>query len=263
MGSPAGQSLAPRPVAVVTGAARGIGRAIAYVLCERGWTVHSLDVGQPSPSPTVEPEDLHDHVVDCTNRNDLEAAIHAIWTSEARVDLLVNNAGVAARYRLEDLPDSEWLRVIGVNLNAVFMCTQIVGRLMLSQGTGSIVNIASIAAQRGTPGRAAYAASKAAVIALTQTAAVEWGGRGVRVNAVGPGYIDTPMLQEAISAGALNGEGILQRIPLGRFAQAREIADVVTFLASDSASYINGQAIFVDGGFLADYGVPVNPNVQE
>ena len=126
---------------------------------------------------------------------------------------------------------------------------------MLRQGSGSIVNIASVAWDRGSPGRAPYTVSKAGVVGLTKVAAVEWSARGVRVNAVAPGYVDTPMLRAAFEKGVIDEGDVLGRIPVGRVAEAREIAEVVAFLGSPASSYVSGQTIAVDGGFLADYGV--------
>src|SRR5207245_1977898 len=157
---------------------------------------------------------------------------------------------------------SDWQRVLDVNLNGAFLCLRAAGRIMLRQGFGSIVNIASVAWDRGASGRAPYSVSKAGLVALTKVAAVEWAARGVRVNAVAPGYIDTPMLRTAFENGAIDEGDVLARIPAGRFAQAGEIAEVVAFLGSPAASYINGHIVAVDGGFLADYGVGLKRTVR-
>jgi 3-oxoacyl-[acyl-carrier protein] reductase len=244
-------------VAIVTGAARGIGREIANRFAKSGWLVHSFDIIMPNE--VTEKFDwsanIVDHKVNCCDSQALRSAFQDVMNSHSRIDLLVNNAGIGFRSGLEDFPEDEWQRVIDINITAVFLCMKIIGGKMLEKGKGSIVNITSISAERGAPGRAAYVASKAAVIGLTRTAAVEWGGRGIRVNAVGPGYVETPMLLDALSSGELDSARILQRIPQGRFAKPEEIAAAVYFLASDEASYINGQTLFVDGAFLADYGV--------
>jgi 3-oxoacyl-[acyl-carrier protein] reductase len=130
---------------------------------------------------------------------------------------------------------------------------------MLERGSGAIVNLSSVAGARGAAGRAAYAASKAAIVSLTRTAAVEWAARGVRVNAVAPGYVETDLVASFVAAGRLDLAPVLSRTPAGRLAAPAEIAKAIRFLASSDASYINGQVLFVDGGFEADYGVPFAP----
>jgi len=149
-----------------------------------------------------------------------------------------------------------------VNLHGTFNCLQSAGRIMLAAGSGSIVNIASLAAARGSAGRAPYAATKAAIVSLTQTAGTEWAARGVRVNAVGPGYINTGVYQAAVAKGQLDPEAILERIPMRRLGEADEIATTVAFLASPAASYITGQTIYVEGGYLNDYGVATSALAQ-
>jgi 3-oxoacyl-[acyl-carrier protein] reductase len=157
---------------------------------------------------------------------------------------------------LESLSFEDWSAVLDVNLNGSFHCLQAAANTMLPQGSGAIVNVASVAATRGAPGRAAYAVSKAAILSLTRTAAVEWSERGLRVNAVAPGYVETDLLTTAIVEGRLNTEPIIARIPARRLAEPREIAKSIYFLCSDEASYVTGHMLHVDGGFEADYGVP-------
>ena len=173
------------------------------------------------------------------------------------LDLLVNNAGITRMAPLVDLSWEDWSTVVDVNLHGVFNCLQAAGRIMIERGGGVIVNVASVAAERGAAGRAPYATTKHAVVGLTRSAGVEWAPLGVRVNAVGPGYVDAGVLSAAIASGALDPAQVLERIPAGRLADPDEIGAMVSFLASPAAAYVNGQVFYVDGGFLADYGVNV------
>lgn len=186
-------------------------------------------------------------------------AVDAVFTDIAaghgRLDLLVNNAGIQIHGPTETLPLESWRAVVDVNLHGTFHCLQAAGRIMLDAGSGSIVNIVSVAADRGAAGRAPYAATKAAIVSLTRTAGTEWAARGVRVNAVGPGYVDTGVYRAAVAKGQLDPEAILERIPMRRLAQADEVAGTVSFLASPAASYITAQTLYVEGGYLNDYGV--------
>jgi 3-oxoacyl-[acyl-carrier protein] reductase len=238
-------------VVLVTGAARGIGAATAVEFARAGWRVAAADLRTPNQmsSEMVFALDVRDPA-------SVERAVDAVVSTWGRIDALVNNAGVQRHGALEEFQWKDWADVLAVNLHGAFHCLQAVGRRMLEAGNGSIVNIVSIVAERGAAGRAPYAASKAALVSLTRTAAVEWAARGVRVNAVGPGYVDTDMVQTAVDAGALDTAPILARTPARRMAQPAEIAQAVRFLASPDAAFITGQVLYVDGGFLADYGVP-------
>jgi 3-oxoacyl-[acyl-carrier protein] reductase len=195
--------------------------------------------------------------LDVRDRAAVDATLTELASDHGTLDVLVNNAGIQRHGSLAELSWETWSSVIDVNLHGVFNCLQAAGRIMLDAGGGAIVNITSIGAERGASGRAPYTASKAAVIALTRSASVEWATRRVRVNAVGPGYVDTGLFREAAASGALDPETILARIPARRLALPEEVAAAVSFLVSDGAAYITGQTLFVDGGFLAEYGVPV------
>jgi 3-oxoacyl-[acyl-carrier protein] reductase len=240
--------------AVVTGAGRGLGLAIARRLRSDGWRVEACDV-DPGEAGR---DGFEVRALDVTDPAAVAGTFAAIEEAAGGIDLLVNNAGITRRAPIERLSWEDWRAVIDVDLHGVFLCLQAAGRGMLARGSGgSIVNIASIAADRGQPGRAPYGAAKAAVVGLTRAAAVEWAARGIRVNAVGPGYVDSGVFREGISSGQLDEAEILARIPMGRLCEAEDIAAAVAWLASPESRYMTGQVLYVDGGFLADFGVGV------
>lgn len=242
-------------VAVVTGGARGLGWAVGTCLRDDGWQVVAADL-DPGETETGD-SGITFRRMDVTDRDQVTSTLGAVVDELGGLDLLVNNAGVTRHRPLVELTWEDWSAVVDVNLHGAFNCLQAAGRLMIERGGGVIVNIASVAAERGAAGRAPYATTKAALVGLTRSAAVEWAPHGVRVNAVGPGYVDTGVLRAAIASGTLDPADVLERIPAGRLAEPAEIGAVVSFLASPRAAYITGQVLYVDGGFLADYGVPV------
>jgi 3-oxoacyl-[acyl-carrier protein] reductase len=242
-------------VAVVTGGARGLGWAVGTCLRDDGWQVVAADL-EPGETETGD-RGITFRRMDVTDRDQVASTLGAVVDELGGLDLLVNNAGVTRHRPLVELTWEDWSAVVDVNLHGAFNCLQAAGRLMIERGGGVIVNIASVAAERGAAGRAPYATTKAALVGLTRSAAVEWAPHGVRVNAVGPGYVDTGVLRAAIASGTLDPADVLERIPAGRLAEPAEIGAVVSFLASPRAAYVTGQVLYVDGGFLADYGVPV------
>ena len=239
--------------AVITGGAAGIGWDIALRLLSDGYRVVAADL---VPGRTVERPEVAWRELDVTDHDAVTRVFDGIAAEFGGIDVLVNNAGIQRHRAIEDLSWGEWSAVVNVNLNGVFACLQAAGRHMLAAGGGRIVNISSVSA-RGSAGRAPYSTTKAAVIGLTSTAGAEWAARGVRVNAVAPGYVDTGVFRQGIEAGTLSLDTILDRIPAKRLAQASEVAAAVSFLVSEQASYMNGQTLYVDVGFMVDYGVPL------
>lgn len=248
-------------VAFITGAARGIGWAAAEELLRHGWcvTLGDVDLEEAKRRAAADPERILALRLDVSDRTSVEGAMAESLAHWGRLDTLVNNAGIQRHGPLESLAFESWKLVLGVNLDGAFHCMQVAAAHMLAKGSGAIVNVASVAAMRGAAGRAAYAASKAAIVSLTRTAAVEWAARGVRINAVAPGYVETDLIANFVAAGRLDLSPVVARTPAGRLATPAEIAKAIRFLASDDASYINGHVLAVDGAFLADYGVPFSP----
>ena len=238
-------------VAVVTGASRGIGRAIALELAMLGATVVVNYVRSSQAA-----EDLVSEITsgggsaiaiqaDVSKAEEVDALIKTVLEKFNQIDILVNNAGITRDTLLLRMKPEDWQAVINLNLTGVLLCIRAVSKSMLKKRSGRIINIASVAGQMGNPGQANYSAAKAGVIGLTKTLAKEFSSRGITVNAVSPGFIETDMTSE------LQSEEILKMIPLGRYGKPEEIAGMVRFLAADSAAaYITGQVINVDGGMV-------------
>lgn len=243
-------------VALITGAAQGIGRCIAESLGARGYALALNDVRAPTATLSslrgagCEAMEL---VGDVSDERLMAAGIAQVVSHWGRLDVAVNNAGVSCIRRAEDTSAEQFRRVLEINLLGAFIVARAAGTVMLRQGCGSIVNIASIAGLVGISDRVAYNASKHGLIGMTRTLAAEWGGSGVRCNAVCPGWVKTEMDVADQAGGSYTDTDITDRVPMGRFASPQDIANAVSFLADPAASgFINGQAIAVDGGWTAD-----------
>jgi NAD(P)-dependent dehydrogenase (short-subunit alcohol dehydrogenase family) len=247
-------------VALVTGAGAGIGQAAALTLANEGALVAAVDLNGTTAEATAE-----------SARNALGRAARA-WQSDVAddarmaaivaevedqlgpIDILINNAGISSVAPAEDLDPTAWRRVVEVNLTSLFLLAQQVGRRMLARRAGAIVNTASVYGLRPGPYRIAYSTTKAAVVGLTEGLAIEWAGRGVRVNAVAPGYTWTEMFRQAQARGGVDVEALVRRTPSGRLAEPDEIARGILFLVSDDATHVNGHTLVIDGAWLPNGG---------
>ncbi len=240
-------------VALVTGAARGIGLAVAERFLREGYRVALVDIDGVALAATAERLAATGTVLaidaDVADPHQVQVAVDRTVALFGRIDALVNNAGIAVFKPLLDTTYEEWSRVMAVNLDGPFLCTQACARVMLQNGGGSVVNICSISGLRASTLRVAYGTSKAALAHLTKQQAAELGNMGIRVNAVAPGPVDTAMAKQ-VHTPAIRAD-YHDAIPLNRYGAESEIAAAVWFLCSDAASYINGQTLAVDGGFDA------------
>jgi NAD(P)-dependent dehydrogenase (short-subunit alcohol dehydrogenase family) len=245
-----------KPVAVITGAAQGIGNRTAEVLAARGFDLVLNDL--QSPKETLENVQALgataiETLGDISNESVVLEMVRKTQDAFGRVDALVNNAGISFIQPAEEITLEGFRRVLEVNLIGPFLLCREFGKIMLAQGSGSIVNIASIAGLYSVSDRAAYNASKHGLIGLTRTLATEWGGRGVRVNAVCPGWVKTEMNEKDTGSGAYTDEDIEKVVPMARLANPDDIAQAVAFLTDPTSSaFVNGHALVVDGGWTAD-----------
>lgn len=237
--------------AIVTGAGQGIGRAIAIRLANAGADVAILDLDLTSArNVSKEIENLGKQALpiqaDVSQSNDVNDAVNTVISKFGSVDILVNNAGIAGRtLPLTELEESDWNAVLGVNLTGVFLCCKAVIAPMIAQDYGRIVNVASIAGKEGNPTMIPYSVSKAGVICLTKALAKEVTGYNIRVNAVSPAVIETPIMDGMAQTTI---DYMVSKIPLGRIGKPEEVASVVNFLASDEVSFVTGQCYDVSGG---------------
>lgn len=242
--------------AIVTGAGRGLGRALVLGLAEAGADVVLAGRSEAHLNGVrAEIEALGRRALvvptDVCRLGDLDVLVERTLAAFGGIDILVNNAGTTYRAPATDFPESEWDRVMAINVKAVFFLCQKVGRVMIEQGRGGkIINIASLISVIGMPHIPAYAASKAGVTLLTRSLAVEWAQYGIRVNAIGPGYFKTD-LTAGLEDHPDRGPKIRMRIPMKRWGNPEDLKGAVVFLASDASRYITGQTIYVDGGWLA------------
>ena len=238
-------------VALVTGASRGIGRAIAKLLAERGFRVVGTSTSEAGAAGIGEALAAHAGcrgiVLDVTDGDAVGAAIDTVVRDLGALHVLVNNAGITRDQLSMRMKDEDWDLVVATNLSAVFRASRAVLRPMMKQRYGRIVNITSVVGASGNPGQANYAAAKAGVAGMTRALAREVGSRGITVNCVAPGFIETDMTR---ALGEAQSAALLSQIPLGRLGQPLEIAHAVAFLASPEASYITGTELHVNGGML-------------
>lgn len=243
-------------IAIVTGASRGIGAAIALGLARSGADVVVISRNLPSLNKIAKriTEIGRKSLVvkaDIGISEDIDSAVEKVLMHFERIDILVNNAGISpVLKRAEEMTKAEWDEIIKVNLTGTFLCSQAFGKLMIKQKRGKIINMASVGGTVGFPRQAAYCATKGAIIQLTKVLALDWARYNIQVNAIGPSYIETDLTEDMRKSKVIS-EDLLRKTPMGRFGKPEEIVGTVIFLASDASSYITGQTIYVDGGWLA------------
>ncbi|MBV7299235.1 3-oxoacyl-ACP reductase FabG [Enterovibrio paralichthyis] len=234
-------------IALVTGASRGIGRSIAELLAERGATVVGTATSESGAAAISEylGENGKGYALNVTSAESVEAVLKAIKEEFGDIDILVNNAGITRDNLLMRMKDEEWQDILDTNLTSIFRMSKAVLRAMMKKRNGRIINVGSVVGTMGNAGQANYAAAKAGVVGFTKSMAREVASRGITVNTVAPGFIETDMTK------ALNDDqraATLAQVPAGRLGQPREIAATVAFLASDDAAYITGETLHVNGG---------------
>ena len=238
--------------AIVTGAAQGLGLVTTRRLAAAGYRVVLTDMQDVAAQAAA----IGPDAIGISGDISSEAFVDDLAARVARecggAAVLVNNAGISLIQPAEDTTLDQWQKMMAVNLQGPFLLCRAFGRQMLAAGKGSIVNVASVAGLGGVIHRSAYNTSKHGLVGLTRTLAGEWGGRGVRVNAVCPGWIKTEMDVKDMGSGAYDDTDIVNRVPMARFAMPEDVAEAITFLASDAAAYINGVSLPVDGGWTGD-----------
>ncbi|MGD8763844.1 MAG: SDR family NAD(P)-dependent oxidoreductase [Desulfobacteraceae bacterium] len=241
--------------ALVTGAAQGLGREIALALAKNGAELILSDIQYPEATAGEVQETGRRWITvqaDITDEDQVKTLAERAASEFGRVDILINNAGVSqlSYTATEDLSKAEWDNIIGINLTGTFLCCKHVGKEMIKGGGGSIINIATTAGITGVPRAPAYSASKAGVILLTKSLALEWARHHIRVNAIAPHYLETP-LTEGLRASGKVYAGLVKQIPMRRFGKPSEMIGAVLFLSSQASTYTTGTVIVADGGYLA------------
>ena len=243
-------------VALITGSGRGIGRSVALRFANEGASVVVNSVHKEnSEAVKKEIESRGGKAIsapcDVSKKESVDALFETVKREYGRIDVLVNNAGINIVKPAMEMTEGDWDNVFSTNLKSIFLCSKAAAELMIPMKSGRIINIASIVGINPFPNRAPYATSKAGVIMLTRELAIEWARHNITVNSIAPGFILTDMLKGRIAEGAISGDAILKRVPLGRFGLVEDIAHSTLFLADEESSYITGQCITVDGGYTA------------
>ncbi|HEX4036009.1 MAG TPA: SDR family NAD(P)-dependent oxidoreductase [Solirubrobacteraceae bacterium] len=253
-----------QPVALVTGGAGGIGFATCQAFFDAGYSVALTDLElATATAAALDLDPAGERVVgfsgDVSSSEAVTAMMDEVLARFGRLDALVNVAGVVGPGPSEELSDAEWDRLINIHLSGAFRCARAAFPALSASGAGSIVSVSSIAGRTGFSFRVSYCAAKAGIEGLTRALAVEWAKKGVRVNAVAPGHVRTPMLDHSLKIGSVTEEtiqGRTNRIPLGRYAQPEEIASTIVFLSSPAASYVTGEVLCVDGAITVNADAP-------
>ena len=241
---------------MITGGGSGIGRRTALAFAEYGAKLIIADIDQEAAHLVASEINAKGgraipHRVDVTQPREVQGMVDAAVDSLGRIDILFNNAGISIRGPAESFSIEDWNRVIAVNLNGMFICAQTVGKVMIKQRGGKIINTASVSAELGHPGNVAYAAAKHGVVGMTRVMAVEWAKYGVSVNCIGPGVIKTPLTMKALEDPKKYQE-LVSKVPMGRLGEPEDLIGAVIFLASQASNYVTGQTIYVEGGRMSD-----------